>query len=465
MNDQLRSGWTTMPLRNVGVWTGGGTPSKADPRFWTGGTVPWVSPKDMKIPVLHGSEDYITDVAVSESATRMVASGSVLVVTRSGILERTLPLAVNAVPVALNQDIKAITPVDGVDVRFLYWLLVWRGDEILRTCTKAGTTVASVETSRLHDLEVPVAPLAEQRRIVAALEEHLSDLDAAVAALERARANLRRLRAATTRAAVDGSLLSDSGSNDATQGPDPWAPAVPPLWTWATVEDVAEVVEYGTSAKTREDAEGIPVLRMGNIVDGSLSWENLKYLPASHDEFPRLMLRAGDVLFNRTNSPELVGKTAVYRAGSRPASFASYLLRVRLTPQLHPEFFSAYVSSVYGRAWVATVVSQQVGQANVNGTKLRALRVPLPPADEQLALVTEMERRLAASERAAADIDIQLARAARLRQSILERAFSGRLVAQDPNDEPAPALLPRLPSSPAPSARSSARGRSTRTRA
>ena len=210
------------------------------------------------------------------------------------------------------------------------------------------------------------------------------------------------------------------------------------------MDQIAELVEYGTSAKTIASSDGVPVLRMGNLVDGRINWEDLKFLPRTHKEFPRLLLRGGDILFNRTNSPELVGKTAVYTEGSPQASFASYLLRIRTRPAMRPEFLSAYLNSAYGRAWIANVVSQQVGQANVNGTKLRALQVPVPSESEQAILLEQMERRLTIADRTAAEIDIQLARAKRLRQAILKHAFEGKLVPQDPNDEPATELLKRI---------------------
>jgi type I restriction enzyme S subunit len=92
---------------------------------------------------------------------------------------------------------------------------------------------------------------------------------------------------------------------------------------------LADEVSYGSSAKTLEGPDGVPVLRMGNILHGELRWDDLRFLPASHPEFPQLLLAPGDVLFNRTNSPELVGKTAMFAGERTPASFASYLLRIR----------------------------------------------------------------------------------------------------------------------------------------
>jgi type I restriction enzyme S subunit len=186
---------------------------------------------------------------------------------------------------------------------------------------------------------------------------------------------------------------------------------------------LAEVVEYGSSAKTSEADAGVPVLRMGNIVDGNLDLSTLKYLPDSHEEFPRLLLRPGDLLFNRTNSPELVGKTAVFNGRPEKCSFASYLIRVRLASGCMPEFVSAFINSAHGRRWVKAVATQQVGQANVNGTKLQNLLIPLPPIVEQERIVSELGRRLSVVGHVAASIDAKLQQAATLREATLHSQF------------------------------------------
>src|SRR5690606_7728729 len=167
-------------------------------------------------------------------------------------------------------------------------------------------------------------------------------------------------------------------------------------------------------------------------------------LPADHPEFPRLLLEPGDILFNRTNSAELVGKTAVYPGYPNPCSFASYLIRGRTLPGADPRYVSAFINSPFGREWVASVVSQQVGQANVNGSKLKALTIPLPPAAEQERIVSELQRLTSLMDNLAAAIVQHLSRARVLRQAILRRAFTGRLAPQDPNDEPASVLLERI---------------------
>jgi type I restriction enzyme S subunit len=452
----LPNAWQRKPLKDLGQWCGGGTPSKAKAQYWENGTVPWVSPKDMKQDRISDSEDHITEVAVSESTTNLVPAGSVLVVTRSGILQHTLPVAVAGVPVTVNQDLKALSPKSDVLPEYVAWGLRAFSQDILHTCSKQGTTVNSIETQRLLDYEIPLAPPEQQKAIVAEIEKQFSRLDEAVVNLKRVKANLKRYKAAVLKAAVEGKLTEEwrkahpdiepaselvkrilaerrakwrgKGKYEEPNAPDTAAWPVPKTWTRATIEQVSYLVQYGSSAKTSEDPTGIPVLRMVNIIEGKLQITELKYLPKSHDEFPALLLEPGDVLFNRTNSAELVGKTAVYGGSPKSCSFASYLIRVRLLNGCLPEFVVYYINSVFGRSWISSVVSQQVGQANVNGTKLQALAVPLPTFEEQQQIVAEVERRLSMAESIEASAELSVTRAARVRQSILARAFSGQVL-------------------------------------
>ncbi len=220
---------------------------------------------------------------------------------------------------------------------------------------------------------------------------------------------------------------------------------LPEGWGWANVGMISEKIQYGTSEKAGEDNSGIPVIRMGNIQDGKLTLENLKYFPREWSEISDYLLQDGDVLFNRTNSAELVGKTSVYRIHHLPAVFASYLIRVKVMKNAYnPDLLSFFVNSFYGRKYIGSVVTQQVGQANVNGTKLSQMPIPLPPLAEQRRIVAEVERRLSIADGVEKTVAQSLAQAQRLRQSILKKAFEGRLVAQDASDEPAGVLLEKI---------------------
>ncbi|MBU4237070.1 MAG: restriction endonuclease subunit S [Proteobacteria bacterium] len=372
----------------------------------------------------------------------------------------------------IGRGLAAIRPNGDIPNKYLLYYLRSIENEIDSYGT--GTTFRAISGKILKSLSVPIAPLEQQKRIVAEIEKQFSRLDEAVANLRRVKANLKRYKAAVLKAAVEGKLTEEWRKQHPDVEPaskllerilaerrqkweeaelakmkakgkapedDKWKNkykepecfghvdfTIPKSWMVATVQQLAERVQYGSSSKTKEDTDGIPVLRMGNIFEGELSLEKLKYLPQKHNEFPELFLKDDDLLFNRTNSPELVGKTAVYKGKPSPCSFASYLIRVQLMPGVEAKFLSYYINSMHGRQWVKSVVTQQVGQANVNGTKLQALIIPVPPAMEQKTIVSEMENRFSLMNGMEVAVETNMLRAERLRQSILSKAFTGQLI-------------------------------------
>ncbi|MBK7381718.1 MAG: restriction endonuclease subunit S [Flavobacteriales bacterium] len=167
---------------------------------------------------------------------------------------------------------------------------------------------------------------------------------------------------------------------------------------------------------------------MGNIKDGELIFDKLKYCPSTSAEIAKYELKDGDVLFNRTNSPELVGKSAIYRSAYPKAVFASYLIRLTVDKAVcDPDWLNYYMNSPQQRYYIKSVVTQQVGQANVNGTKMKAMPLPLPSIKMQRKLVKEISTRLSRANEMMAPLDAQLLQSTRLRQAVLKRAFEGRL--------------------------------------
>lgn len=467
---ELPEGWEWKTLSDLGTWTGGGTPSKQQPEFWREGNVPWVSPKDMKSWILSHTQDHITQLAVTESAAKLFAANSIAFVVRSGILEHTLPVVLVPFEATANQDLKILTPREDVSPKWLLYALLGVAEQIRRTCRKDGTTVASIEYRLLKQYAIPVPLPDEQERMVKDADSLLGLVAAGAREVDTAARGLARYRLSVVAAAVTGQLPVDTpsalGADDLLDEilrdrrsiweakqlarfegqsriptTDAWkakyreplfptAPAgieLPSDWAWATVDQLSTMVQYGSSAKTSEDpADGVPVLRMGNIIEGRLDLSQLKYLPSDHPEFPELLLKEGDVLFNRTNSPELVGKAALYKRELTPCSFASYLIRVRLAEQVRPELLVYFLTSALGRAWVRSVVSQQVGQANVNGTKLKALTVPLPPRQVQDAICDLVEGHLSATREGHTAIEAAMKNAAGLRFAVVRRVTRPR---------------------------------------
>lgn len=445
--------WPWATLDEVATVTAG-NPAPQGAEFFEGGSRPFVRVQDLGR--LNGAA-HLTETAdlVNDRAAgtlKLFPKGSVLF-TKSGA---SLLLNQRAI---LGRDMHVVSHI-GVAVPgpriTSEWLYYW-----LRTIDFAdiahGANMPSLPLARVKQVRLPVPPVPEQRRRVAEIEKQFSRLDEAVANLKRGKANLKRYKAAVLKAAVEGRLVPTEAelahregrsfetgaqllqriggtgpqlARAAALGGLQTANAgqhlcrLPEVWALATVGELASLVDYGSSAKTSESIAGIPVLRMGNIVDGRIDIADLKFLPEFHGEFPRLLLQPGDLLFNRTNSLELVGKAAVYKGKPDKCSFASYLIRVRLRDGCLPEFLSAFVNSIYGRRWVKGVVTQQVGQANVNGTKLKNLQIPVPPAAEQARIVQEMERQLSMIWHCETLIEELTSRAVVQRCSLLSRAFA-----------------------------------------
>lgn len=291
--------------------------------------------------------------------------------------------------------------------RYVMWALNSPRFHSKVVALQSGTTRKRISRKNLASLTIPLPTLDEQNRIVDLLEDHLSRLDAAESSLRLA---MQKADAMTT-ASLDRQTTAGSRA-----------------WRDTAIGAMAELVEYGSSAKCAGQAadSDVPVLRMGNIQNGKINWTGLKYLPAGHEEFPKLLLQSGDLVFNRTNSAELVGKSAVFE-DTRAASFASYLIRVRFGQEVNPAWANMVINSPAGRRYVKSVASQQVGQANVNGTKLKAFPLPLPPLDEQCRRVRAHDEVVVSRERLHHQIADLVVRAAGLRRALLAAAFTGRL--------------------------------------
>lgn len=182
---------------------------------------------------------------------------------------------------------------------------------------------------------------------------------------------------------------------------------IPDNWQWVRIAEVAESIDYGTSQKTCDDSSLVPVYRMGNIVDGQLIDEGFKYIVPDIDELPHLFLRPNDILFNRTNSYELVGKLALYTGAVEHATFASYLIRIRLFDALlNPVFINQAMNAPYFRSTqIEPEIVQQCGQANFNGTKLSLCAVPLPPLPEQHRIVAKVDQLMTLCDQLEQQID------------------------------------------------------------
>lgn len=214
---------------------------------------------------------------------------------------------------------------------------------------------------------------------------------------------------------------------------------VPKGWLWARIFSIADDLPYGTAKKSEKEGK-LVVLRMGNIQSGEIDYNDLVY-SSDEEDIARYSLIPGDLLFNRTNSAEWVGKTAIYR-GDVPCIYAGYLIRVRT--HINAEYLNAVMNSGYAKDYCNSVKTDGVNQSNINAQKLGAFLVPIPPIKEQLridAYIAKALPHVQAIGQNKADI---AALVSLTKSKILDLAVHGQLVPHNPNDEPASVLLDRI---------------------
>ncbi len=325
--------------------------------------------------------------------------------------------------------------------------IVTRVEELMRLCDALdakgkleSTQHAQLVSTLLGTLTVSTTPeeLADNWQRVSQHFDLLLDRPEAIDALEQtllqlavrgllvpqdagdepASTLLARIRSEKDRLIAEGKIKRDKPLPPITAEEQPFE--LPIGWAWVRLGFLGESFDYGSSQKSVDDSAAVPILRMGNIQGGRVFMNNLKYLKDTRGELPHLALHEGDLLFNRTNSYELVGKTGIFEGYSREVTFASYLIRIRLMGAwLNPEYINAYMNTLDCRKnEIEPDLTQQTGQANYNGTKLKSIRVPLPPLAEQSRIVT----RITALRRLCADLRQRL-KAAQATQSHLAQAL------------------------------------------
>ena len=343
---------------------------------------------------------------------------------------------------------------------------------------------------RFRKLPIHLPSLAEQHRIVAEVEKQFTRLDDAVVTLEQVKSKLKRARASVLKAAVEGRLVPTEAALARAEGRDyePAAvllqrilaerkrkheedqaasgrhakyapptepdtgslPVLPEGWVWATVGSaVVHGPTNGLYVPARQYGSGVHILRIADFQDGwSRAASELQQVRIDTDTEAAFRLALGDLVVNRVNSMTHLGKSMVVAKRHVPAVFESNMMRIRPTHLVSVDFLDCWLRSATGRKFLTKNAKWAVNQASINQSDVCATPVPLPPLAEQHRIVSEVERRLSVLDAAEQAVERNLARCAHLRQSILKRAFEGRLVPQDHHDEPAAALLARIQNQP-----------------
>ena len=429
----------------------------------------------MKRFELDSSEDLISEQAIASGGMTVLPRGSVLLVTRSGILAHTLPVALTTKAATINQDIKAVLPSQAFSSRFMAYNLRALGPTILRTCTKAGTTVASVETERLESLPLPLAPLPEQKRIADKLDTVLTRVDSVNTRLARVAPILKRFRQSVLSAATSGRLteawriaqvgLGDAeelmttlamdhdeiGGHERGNASEPTKEAhdlssdqLPDCWRIGTLKDCCTTgrpICYGILKPGPELEEGIPYIRVADFPGNRLSLAGIKRTSPEIDlQFKRARLKAGDLLLSIRGS---VGRLIEIPASLEGANITQDTARLSISQRLNSKYiYFALLAPDTQRRMTSAI--RGVAVRGINIGDVRALQVPTPTLAEQGEIVRRVETLFAFADRLESRLQTAQTATERLTPALLAKAFRGELVPQDPNDEPASELLKRL---------------------
>lgn len=401
----------------------------------------------------------------------------------------------------LNQHIFNVIPENGIDKSYLYYLLSKITAELYAKAHGSG--MVHVTKEKFGSTKILLPPTNEQKRIVAKIEELFSELDNGIAALKTAREQLKVYRQAVLKHAFEGKLTAKWREENADKLETPeqllvriqkerdtryqqqlakWKSAVkaweangkegkkpgkpkklaqfksitegdcvhystlPSGWSYVRLGMLVDEPTYGTSAKCDYDSGSQGVLRIPNIINGVINDSDLKFANFEKGEVDHLRLEEGDILTIRSNgSISLVGSCALIFEKDTQYIFAGYLIRLRPNSNLVlPPFLLPVMASHLLRKQIESAAKSTSGVNNINSGELQNLIIPLPSVDEQNALLNSLDALLSSINAAEVELTNQINKSDTLRQSILKKAFSGQLVPQDPNDEPASELLARI---------------------
>lgn len=385
-------------LRDCCEVVGGATPKREVSKYWDSPDVPWVTPKDVSdlgCPTLEDAPEYISEAGFKSCSTSMLPKGSVLVTSRAPIGN----IAIAGRDLCTNQGFKSLIPGENVDGLYLYYCMNHSAQRL--QALGNGATFKEVSKKVVEEFEIPLPPLAEQKRIASILDK--------ADAIRRKRQQAIQLADDFLRA-VFLDMFGDPVTN-------------PKGFPVGTIRDLVETANYGSSAKASETEGEFPILRMGNITyAGAIDLKDLKYIDLSEKDKPKYLVQYGDLLFNRTNSKELVGKTAVYDRDERVA-FAGYLIRVRTNEYGSPYYISGYLNSEHGKSTLRNMCKSIVGMANINAQEMQNIQIVIPPVDLQekyAELVKATKNRLVPFDDSKRELE-------ELFSSLSQKAFRGEL--------------------------------------
>lgn len=397
--------WEVSTLGQLGAWKGGGTPSMRNPAFWTDEGIPWISSGEVKSSTIADASLHITEEAISGSSTTTLPIGSIIVVVRSGILRKYLPVAQNTNPVAINQDIKGLVPFPNIVALYLLHLLRWSGPKILATSLKSGTTVESVEFQWLKAFPVSLPSTTTEQ---AAIARALSDADAYIESLEQLLAKKRLIKQGAMQELLTGKRRL-SGFNS--------------RWSEKRLGDVGDFLRGSGLSKSKLEYDGrYPCILYGELF--TTYTQKIKKVVSRTNSREGLPAISGDVLMPASTTTVGIDLATASAIHQDKVLLGGDIIVIR---KKHPaafdsDFLANYLTYV-SKNKIAEL-AQGITIIHMHGSRLKELTICVPSdIDEQVSishLLSDMDAEIEA-------LESKLKKAQRLKQGMMQELLTGRI--------------------------------------
>ncbi|MBF0506282.1 MAG: restriction endonuclease subunit S [Nitrospirae bacterium] len=387
--------WAKVDIKAFAEVITGGTPSTAVKEYWENGTIPWLNSGDLNQGIITKPSNFITELGYKNSSARMMPAETVLVALTGATTGVSALLKFEACG---NQSVTGILPSKNHDPLYLYHYLRTMRNKILNDAW--GGAQKHIRQKYVKDFKIPLPPLSDQIRIATILSK-------AEALIAQGKESLRLLDEL-----LKSTFLEMFGDPSRNQN----------KFLKGKIADIVSEVKYGTSKPASEQGS-YPYLRMNNIsYEGYWDFSSLKYIDITEDEKDKYIVRPGDLIFNRTNSKDLVGKTAVYNKFTEMV-IAGYLIRVRVNEKGNPWYLWGYLNSRHGKQTLLGLCRNIVGMANINATEIKNIKILIPPVELQTKFAQIVEK----VEALKAHYQASLKELENLYGSLSQRAFNDEL--------------------------------------
>jgi type I restriction enzyme S subunit len=411
----LPKGWLIKKLGDVCHTTSGGTPSRQKSSYYNG-NIPWVKSGELDKGLILDTEEKISEEAIKNSSAKVFPKGTLLIALYGATIGKLAFLGIDA---ATNQAVCGIYKNENIDSNFLFNFLFYKKPSLVKQ--GIGGAQPNISQGILKNLELPIPPLPEQVAIVAKIEELLSELENGKQQLLTAQQQLKVYRQSLLKWAFEGKLTNKNLKDG----------ELPKGWKWVKFGSIFNgTPKNGLYKPSTEYGSGIPILRIDGFYDGVIVNDyEYKRVRISNEELSKYKLSIDDIVVNRVNSMSHLGKCGLLKSLKEPTVFESNVMKIQINKDLAlPRYISNYLASLRGLKELTKNAKHAVNQASINQTDVSNVIIPLAPLQEQQLIVSELESKLTVCDKIEETISQSLLQAETLRQSILKKAFEGKLV-------------------------------------